>query len=461
MNWKSLLQCAAAVLALIASAAGCGEAEKVVAKMEISGPESFSVWMPVQPGIASVSASVRATGGEGYRFDARKELKLEMDPGEYIFKFSAPGHRDSWRTYKLARGTNRLKLKLEPISGVLLIASNPAGAAVTLDGKEAGVTPLVADQLVPGAHEIGMSRKGFSPQFCKVEIDSERPRVVSVDLVASIGRMEIVTKPRGARVFIDDQEVGTTPYRLEREAGRYQLRPELPGYIPVEENISVERQSNTRSEFTLAARPGSVTIESEPAGAQVLVEGVKKGVTPCKPENLAPGNYRVSVSLEGYDNAEANVAVAPGVDDTFKFALVSSTGILCFIPRPAGVRVLVDGKEVGISESDLGAKGLTREMRVTGLQPGRHRIQLNHPLAPKALNVNVDVPKGEIKRLAEPLTLWLADCEIVHRDGERERGALYGELDTHILFSPMPGIVVKISRKELKEINKIPVEPVK
>ena len=38
MNWKSLLSGAVA-LALSALAAGCGEEEKIVARMEISGPD--------------------------------------------------------------------------------------------------------------------------------------------------------------------------------------------------------------------------------------------------------------------------------------------------------------------------------------------------------------------------------------------------------------------------------------
>lgn len=119
---------------------------------------------------------------------------------------------------------------------------------------------------------------------------------------------------------------------------------------------------------------------------------------------------------------------------------------------------MLDGRQIGISEADPAATGLTREFRVTGLAPGTHRIEVVHPLAPKPVAVAVEVVKGEIRRLPAPLDLWLANCEIVHNDGTLERGALFEERDDHIMFSPVPGITARIERSDLKSIRKIPVE---
>ncbi|MBI5638672.1 MAG: fibronectin type III domain-containing protein [Nitrospinae bacterium] len=47
-----------------------------------------------------------------------------------------------------------------PKFGSLAIISTPAGAAVLLDGKPAGNTPLVAEQLTPGEHIIQVSKEG-------------------------------------------------------------------------------------------------------------------------------------------------------------------------------------------------------------------------------------------------------------------------------------------------------------
>jgi hypothetical protein len=61
-----------------------------------------------------------------------------------------------------------------------------------------------------------------------------------------------------------------------------------------------------------AATTGSLIIESRPPGATVLINGKPSGTTPLTVGALAPGNYRIGLSLAGYQPFATTVRVVAG-----------------------------------------------------------------------------------------------------------------------------------------------------
>ena len=53
-------------------------------------------------------------------------------------------------------------------------------------------------------------------------------------------------------------------------------------------------------------------VESRPAGAAVMIDGKPRGVTPATIAGLAPGDYRVNLSLAGYQPFATTVRVVAG-----------------------------------------------------------------------------------------------------------------------------------------------------
>jgi len=127
--------------------------------------------------------------------------------------------------------------------GRLVITSNPAKAAVTVNGKWSGRTPLTIDDLKFGKYVVRVVEPGY--QVARNEINlspSSASRTVDVTLrreptskrvpapearapqaqsaapskppAAATGEIFVDSRPRGARVFIDGKELGVTPLRL-------------------------------------------------------------------------------------------------------------------------------------------------------------------------------------------------------------------------------------------------------
>jgi hypothetical protein len=155
-------------------------------------------------------------------------------------------------------------------SGRLLVRSNPSGATVSVDGVQKGVTPLALRDLEFGTRNLTIAHSGYATETRRVVINSERPsRSLDVRLAARAA----AAKPAGA----------VPP------------RPSTPATLG-----------------RPAVTTGALLVDSRPGGAAVTINGKPSGTTPLTVEDLAPGDYRITITLAGYRNFAATVRVAAG-----------------------------------------------------------------------------------------------------------------------------------------------------
>jgi hypothetical protein len=134
--------------------------------------------------------------------------------------------------------------------GRLLVRSTPAGAAVFLNGRDVGRTPLALRDLDTGTHSLRVVRDGYAPDERRVVLTAQRPvqsiimtleprRGAETSAPADVaetfekysGALVVESRPSGASVFIDNQLRGTTPLSIDViRAGEHALRLEYEGY---------------------------------------------------------------------------------------------------------------------------------------------------------------------------------------------------------------------------------------
>ncbi len=417
---------------------GCGEEPDPRARLIISGPESLEVKL----------------AGKSYQ----PPFRFTLPAGTYLCKFSAPGFVDRWEAVTLKqREIRTLEAKLEPISTAVLIATRPAGAKLTIDGRVIGTTPLVLEKVGVGTYSGQLSMPGYSERAVSWTVSDARPQKVVIDLNSNVGMLEIGSIPDKARVLIDGREVGVTPYRGEFREGKYQVRLEQEGCVPVEQSVVLSRGEEFKRVFKLTVRPGGIDIVTEPAGAEIFVNNTKRGISPCTLSDLEPAIYEVRAVKEGFDPAVKTVEIAPGFRDNIRLELLRSTGSLEFSVRPSGVKVLFDGEELGITRSKEKGGTETEPFRLEAVSPGAHRITVTHPRAnPVTRDYQVTIEKGETLTLAKPIDVWIANCEIRYRSGAVETGAIYEQNEREIFFGPEPGVKIGIERSLLDSIKIIP-----
>lgn len=116
--------------------------------------------------------------------------------------------------------------------GELVVQSRPEGAAVSIDDKDRGVTPLTI-RLSPGAHVLQVKAGSAEPRVIPLAIraGTQTAQYVEMQGVATTGVLEVRSEPSKARVTIDGRERGQTPLTLrDITPGDYQVVLERAGW---------------------------------------------------------------------------------------------------------------------------------------------------------------------------------------------------------------------------------------
>jgi hypothetical protein len=128
------------------------------------------------------------------------------------------------------------------------------------------------------------------------------------------GELVIQSRPVAARVTIDGEERGVTPFEAEMSPGSHVVEVRVgrsePRVIPVVIHEGV--QSALYVELQSVATVGGLEVRSEPARARVTVGGQYRGDTPLVLKDLPPGEVEVVVQ-SSTRQVKQNVRIEPGI----------------------------------------------------------------------------------------------------------------------------------------------------
>lgn len=220
-----------------------------------------------------------------------------------------------------------------PETGALHIISEPEQAAVFINDRQAGQSPLQKEDLEPGKYTIRVTADGYAPDEQTVEITPGLTVQHRVRLKA-VSALEIRTRPEKATVFVNGDKAGTTPLKLDNlSAGKHQLKIQAEGYLPVEEEITLEKGKTARLIRDLK-KLYALEIKSKPADAELILNGKSVGKTPFT--SALPEGTRLEIHLkkDNYKtwqkvltlNRDARFNVTLEMTEAYKNSLAGKTG---------------------------------------------------------------------------------------------------------------------------------------
>jgi len=248
----------------------------------------------------------------------------------------------------------------------------------------------------------------------------------------STGTLVVQSNPAGVQVFVDGVERGQTPARLSVPAGAHilELRGRgVPRVIPL--NITAGAEVSQYLEFANTPETGSLRVETQPAGAKVIVDGTDRGVAPVTISDLLPGDHEVILQTP-LASARHVVSVQAGGTASIVTPVASVatpagpvSGWLT-VNAPFSLEIREEGRMIGTTDADK-----------LMLAAGRHNVELvNETLGyrvtrvvqvmpGKVASLSVDLPKGVVNLNAIPWAeVWL--------DGQRVGETPIGNLSVPI-----------------------------
>jgi hypothetical protein len=159
----------------------------------------------------------------------------------------------------------------------------------------------------------------------------------------------VQTEPPGAMVLLGDHVQSSPATFDDLEPRKYKLRIMNAGYDPIETVLDLSgRKSPGQRLFRLSRSKGALELECDPAGAHFTLrsengEVVREGAMPTKIADLPTGTYSLVAKRSDWEISDT-IEIERG-ETTRKSPFLS--GRLIVTSEPAGVGVLVDGKDCG------------------------------------------------------------------------------------------------------------------
>ncbi len=162
-----------------------------------------------------------------------------------------------------------------------------------------------------------------------------------------VATLEVRSNPSNASVYLDGDYLGHTPLVATVEAGRHHLTVKKAGYQPYEVNVRLNPGERVQvyARLVPAVQRGRLSVRSEPAGAQVYLNGSYRGKTPLVLD-LEPGVYDLRLTLPGYAEYRERVRVNAG-ETTYVYARLASEKARLEVRTNVRARVFLDGYELG------------------------------------------------------------------------------------------------------------------
>ncbi|MDT0631487.1 PEGA domain-containing protein [Rubrivirga sp. S365] len=161
--------------------------------------------------------------------------------------------------------------------GSIRVTSTPAGAAVLLDGRRVGQTPVTVDGLTPGEYALAVQQPGYEPATRRVTLRPGTRYETALELRSTssptsgpappqarptpapprpdpgVGTVEILVRPWG-RIEIDGQlrqRESDVVYRTELPTGTHRIRVSHPTLGSQERDVVVNRGVTYRVDIDL------------------------------------------------------------------------------------------------------------------------------------------------------------------------------------------------------------------
>ena len=242
--------------------------------------------IPAAPTVAPGQLTINSTPeGATIRVDGRTDPSWVtpfnlpgLAPGQHTVNIAKGGYSPEIRTIEIASNSKSFLVVQLALAGAMAsVSSDPAGAAVFLDGKNTSrVTPVQVSVEKPGMHTFVLKKQGYLDESTTANLQAGqtfrfapelRPLGTTDDIkigggkfkklfgggdTAGMGAVNVKTQPKGAQVAVNNRILDKpSPLQFYLNPGNYVVDITMSGYKDIHRVITVEKSGKLTLDETM------------------------------------------------------------------------------------------------------------------------------------------------------------------------------------------------------------------
>lgn len=199
--------------------------------------------------------------------------------------------------------------------------------------------------VLPGEVRLQISADGYYEYSGELSISRETSQSYRYELLPLPGYLTLTSTPAAATVFIDGEQLGTTPLEdVELAAGEHTLALRHDRYQDLETRVDIEgRETEQDLAVTLEPDWATFSFETDPPGATVFIDDEPVGNTPLETEILS-GQREMRIKLAAHKEITRTLDVEAMQDRNLPtFELEAADGLVYLRSNPGDAGVLLNG----------------------------------------------------------------------------------------------------------------------
>ena len=236
------------------------------------------------------------------------------------------------------------------------LISQPEGATIIVDGDSRGVAPTTIFDLKPGRHLVKFRLAGYADADRYITVEAGRPVQLSETLTAEKGILLLKSTPDNCEITIDGFAVGMTPRLITNLDAKdvHKLTLSKAGYRSATFDVRFKGRTPLVRNETLILDSGIMHIVTEPAGAEVTLNGIVRGKTPVTVSDVPKGRATLKLVLPGFkEEVISDIMINAGDKQTISRIMEGLPGTLSLSSVPSGARFYVNDEFRGVGPLTL------------------------------------------------------------------------------------------------------------
>ncbi len=249
--------------------------------------------------------------------------------------------------------TPQISIQLKPRQDIaaLSIQSDPPGASILLDGKPPQAPSNTFTHVPFGTHQLTATLDNYEPVNQDIEVRRGMTPQIHLQLKPSqdIAALSVQSEPPGARILMDGKAPqGPSNTFTHVPFGTHQLTATLDNYEPLKQDIEVRRgmTPQVRLQMKPTQEIAALTIQSDPDGATILLNGKPPQAPPNTFTHVPFGTHQLTATLDDYEPLRQDLEVRRGMTPQIRLQLkpIQEIAALSIQGEPDGATILLDGK---------------------------------------------------------------------------------------------------------------------